>query len=59
MGKVVKSTERKRDFIEFLSSVTDTELNDYIKIHGKPPKKVRMYHLVSGGRKGNEMESNN
>ena len=41
-----KTTDKKNDFIELISQMTDTELNDYIKIHGKPPKKVRMYHLI-------------
>ena len=46
MGKVQKSTYKKHDFIAILASMSDTEINDYIKIHGKPPKKVRLYHLV-------------
>ena len=50
MGKVVHSTSKKRDFIEFISQMTDTKLNEYIKTHGKPPKKVRLYHLVNKER---------
>ena len=36
----------KEDFINTLIQLSDTELNDYIKKHGKPPKKVRLYHLI-------------
>jgi len=42
----VKSTEGKRDFIAFISSMSDTEINDYIKSHGKPPKKIEIIQLV-------------
>lgn len=42
----IKSTSKKRDFIAEISSMSDTELNDYIKAHGKPPKPVRLYHLI-------------
>lgn len=43
----IKSTNKKRDFIEIISSMTDTELNDYIKSNGKPPKPVRLYHIIN------------
>jgi len=46
MGKVQKSTTKKRDFINFLCSMTHNEINDFIKTNGKGPKPVRMYHLV-------------
>lgn len=36
----------KDDFISVLMSMSDTEINNYIKENGKPPKKVRLYHLV-------------
>ncbi len=45
MGKV-KSTDKKRDFIALLASMSDNEINEYIKIHGKPPKKVLLYRLI-------------
>ena len=41
-----KTTNKRRDFIQFISSVSAEELNDYIKSHGKPPKSVRLYHLI-------------
>ena len=54
MSKVSHSTSKKRDFIEFISQMTDTQLNDYIKSHGKPPKKVRLYHLVDKKEKSTD-----
>ena len=27
--------------------MTNTELNDYIKSNGKPPKPVRLYHIIN------------
>lgn len=41
-----KSTEKKRDFITILASMTDTEINDYIKRHGKGPKPVVMCRII-------------
>lgn len=38
----MKSKEKKKDFIERISSMTDKELNDYIKRHGTGPKPVVM-----------------
>ena len=29
-----------------LMSMTHEEINEYIREHGKPPKPVRLYHLV-------------
>ena len=46
MGKVQKSISKKRDFIDFLCSMSHNEINDFIKANGKGPKPVRMYHLV-------------
>lgn len=50
----IKHTNKKRDFIAIISSMTETQLNDYIKAHGKPPKPVRLYHLIN-----KEGETNN
>ena len=47
MGKVQKTTFKRNDFIAFIASMSHNEINDYIKSHGKPPKKVRLYHLIS------------
>ena len=46
MGKVQKTTFKKQDFINLLASMDHNEINEYIKSHGKPPKKIRLYHLV-------------
>lgn len=37
-----KTDEKKRDFIKLIASMSDTEINDYIIQHGKPPKLVVM-----------------
>lgn len=37
---------KRRDFIETISSMSDKELNDYIKTHGSPPKPVAMVRLI-------------
>ena len=37
----------KRDFINLISGMTNTELNDYIKSHGKPPKQMRMFTVIN------------
>ena len=44
-----KTHEKKRDFIQLLMSMTDTEINDYIKRHGKGPKPVVMCTIVKKG----------
>lgn len=49
----IKSTSKKRDFIAIISSMSDTQLNDYIKSHGKPPKPVRLYHIIDKEDKNN------
>ena len=41
-----KTHENKRDFIKILTSMSDVELNEYIKTHGKPPKQVIMCRVV-------------
>lgn len=41
-----KSHDKKRDFIKILSSMSDTEINDYIKTYGKGPKPVIMCTIV-------------
>ena len=50
MAKVVKSTEKREDFILKLASMTDTEINDFIKRYGKKPKPTRMYTLIDPDR---------
>lgn len=41
-----KTHDKKRDFIQLLSMMSDTELNDYIKRHGKGPKPVVMCIII-------------
>lgn len=42
-----KTHENKRDFIKILTSMSDVELNEYIKTHGKPPKPVVMCRIIN------------
>ena len=46
---MAKTHEKKRDFIRLLCMMSDTELNDYIKRHGKGPKPVVMCRIVERG----------
>lgn len=46
--------KHKKDFIDRLMEFTDTELNDYIKSHGKPPKKIEMCHIVNKSKSGSK-----
>ena len=41
-----KSTNKKMDFIEELLSMTPEQIDKMMKTNAKPPKKVRLYHLV-------------
>lgn len=41
-----KSKDNKKDFINFISSMSDVEINELIKSKGKPPKKVNMARIV-------------
>ena len=50
----VKTDKKKRDFIAILASMSDTELNNFIKMNGKPPKPVVMCRIVS--KEANEMK---
>ena len=43
---MAKTHDKKRDFIQLLSMMSDTEINDYIKRHGKGPKPVVMCVIV-------------
>ena len=43
---MAKTHENKRDFIQLLMMMSDTEINDYIKRHGKGPKPVEMCRIV-------------
>jgi len=40
------SHKKKNDFIQILMSMTDVEINEYIKSHGKPTKPVNMCRIV-------------
>lgn len=57
MAKVVHSHEKKQDFIDIICSMSDTEINDYIKAHGKPPKLVLMYDIIDRNRDLMEFKS--
>ena len=46
-----KTYENKKDFIQLLTMMSDTEINDYIKRHGKGPKPVEMCRIVERGEK--------
>ena len=54
MASLKKSTDNKQDFIQFISSMSNTEINDYIKAHGKPPKKVVMFDIVDKSKRSYE-----
>lgn len=41
-----KTHDKRRDFIQLLASMSDVEINEYIKNHGKPPKPVVMCRVV-------------
>ena len=43
---MAKTHKNKKDFIQLLSMMSDTEINDYIKRHGKGPKPVVMCTIV-------------
>lgn len=41
-----KTHKNRKDFIQILCMMSDTEINDYIKRHGSEPKPVQMCHIV-------------
>ena len=41
-----KTYDKKQDFIELLASMSDNDINEYIKRHGKKPKKVLTCRVV-------------
>ena len=43
----MRKTENREDFISLLASMDATEINEYIKKYGKPPKTVRLYKLIN------------
>ena len=50
---MAKTHENKRDFIQLLTMMSDTEINDYIKRHGKGPKPVVMCVIVDKDKDAN------
>ena len=46
---MAKTHDNKKDFIQLLCMMSDTEINDYIKRHGKGPKPVVMCTIVERG----------
>lgn len=43
----MKTYNKKKDFIKIISSMNNTELNDYIKTHGSKPKPVVMCRIIN------------
>ena len=43
---MAKTTEKKKDFIDKLASMSHNEINDFIKRNGKPRKTVIMCRLI-------------
>ena len=43
---MIMSTNKKKDFIETIASMSPSEINDFIKEKGKPPKHVRMCRII-------------
>lgn len=42
-----KTYNKKRDFIELLSSMDNNQINEYIKRYGSKPKPVNMIVLIN------------
>ncbi len=51
---MAKTHDNKKDFIQLLCMMSDTEINDYIKRHGKGPKPVVMCTIVERSDDNNE-----
>ena len=43
---MLKTYNKKRDFIELLSMMDNNQINEYIKRHGSKPKPVNMVIFV-------------
>lgn len=50
MAKATKTYNKKQDFIALISMMSDTELNQWLKEHGKKPKPVMMYRIIDKDR---------
>lgn len=48
---MAKTHDKKRDFIKIISSMTNTELNDYIKQYGSEPKPVVMCRIIDKSKR--------
>ena len=46
-----KTYNKKRDFIATISAMSNTELNNYIKQYGSPPKPVVMCRIIGNKEK--------
>lgn len=44
---MAKTYNNRNDFISILSSMSNTDINDYIKQHGKKPKDVLLCTVIS------------
>ena len=54
---MAKTHNKKQDFIDKLASMSDTELNDFIKKYGKKPKPCNMVKIVDKNEPKMEAES--
>lgn len=43
---MIKTYNKKRDFIELLSSMDNNQINEYIKKYGSKPKPVNMVVVI-------------
>lgn len=43
---MAKTYDKKHDFIQIISSMSQNDLNDYIKRHGSEPKPVVMVRII-------------
>lgn len=46
-----KTHDKKKDFIQIISSMDNNELNNYIKRHGPDPKPVVMFRIIDKKQK--------
>lgn len=54
-----KTYNKKEDFLLLLSSMTNNELNDFIKNHGSKPKKIPMCYLLDKNKNIINLDGNN
>ena len=52
----VSSTEKKENFIETLMSMSDIEINEFIKTHGKQPKYLSPFVKIDPNNSGTKIK---